>query len=84
VVDNTHHIRETLPDQVDSIDLLVSADSEFHAMCDDYDTCVDALRYWAGSAEPDANKKVNEYRELIGALYEEITRILEINKNGTR
>ena len=71
------HIREQLPGQKDSIDLLVAKDGEFLSLCDDYDACVDALRYWQGSEEPGAKTRVGEYRDLIGALYEEITRTLE-------
>lgn len=79
MADIARHIREVLPDQKDSIDLLVGEDAEFLAMCDDYDVCVDALRYWAGSEESGAKTRVGEYRDLIGALYEEITQILEKN-----
>jgi len=76
MVDITRHIRERLPGQKDSIELLVAEDSEFLAMCDDYDACVDALHHWASSEEPGAKTRVNEYRDLIGALYGEITQIL--------
>ena len=76
MVDITRHIREQLSDQKDSIDLLATEDSEFLALCDDYDACADALHYWASSEEPGAKTKVGEYRDLIGALYEEITQIL--------
>jgi len=73
-----------LPDQKVSIDRLAGQDSEFLALCDDFDACVDALQYWTDSEEPGANSKVDEYRELIGALYKEITQILEKNINGSR
>ena len=77
MVDIIHHIREQLPGQKDSIDLLVVVDSEFLALCDDYDACVDALRYWASSEETGAKARVIEYRDIIGALYNEITQFLE-------
>ena len=77
MVDITRHIREQLQGQKDSIDLLVAEDREFLAMCDDYDACIDALHYWASSEEPGAKARVGEYRNLIGALCEEITQILE-------
>jgi hypothetical protein len=79
VVEITRHIREQLPGQKDSIDRLVAEDSEFLALCDDYDACVDALHFWASSEEPGAKTRAGEYRDLIGALYEEITQILEKN-----
>jgi hypothetical protein len=77
VVDITSHIREQLPDQQDSIDRLAGKDGEFLVLCDDFDACVDALQYWASSEEPGAQARVSEYRDLIGALFEEITHILE-------
>ena len=33
--------------------------------------------YWASSEEPGAQVRVREYRDLIWALFEEITHILE-------
>ena len=63
-------------DQKVSIDRLAGQDSEFLALCDDFDACVDALRYWTSSEEPGAKTRVGEYRDLIRALYEEITQIL--------
>lgn len=75
--DITRHIRERLPRHKVSIDLLAGKDSGFSTLCDDYDACVDALRYWQGSEEPGANTRVREYRDLIAVLYEEITEVLE-------
>ena len=57
----------------------MAEDREFLALCDDFDACVDALHYWASSEEPGARARAGEYRDLIGALYEEITQILEKN-----
>ena len=77
MADITRHIREVLPDQKVSIDRLAGQDSEFLALCDDYDACVDALQYWGSSEEPGAETRAGEYRDLIGTLFEEITQILE-------
>lgn len=77
MADITRHIREVIPDQKDSIDQLAAEDREFLALCEDYDACADALHYWASSEESGAKTRVGEYRDLIGALYEEITQILE-------
>ena len=66
-----------LSDQKVSIDPLAGQDSEFLALCDDYDACVDALQYWGSSEEPGAETRAGEYRDLIGTLFEEITQILE-------
>ena len=54
----------------------MAEDPEFFALCEDYDVCVDALRYWSDSKEPEAKTRVNEYRVLVRELQEEITQAL--------
>jgi hypothetical protein len=71
--DKTRHIRERFPDKKQSLDLLMAEDPEFLALCEDYDACVNALRYWTRSKEPEAKTRVNEYRALVRDLEEEIT-----------
>ena len=72
----THHIRERFPDQKQRIDFLMAEDSEFLALSEDYDICVTALRYWAGSNAPEAKTRVIEYHTLIKELEEEISHYL--------
>jgi hypothetical protein len=55
----------------------MAEDPEFLDLCDDHDACVDALRYWAKSEEPEAKTRVNEYRILVRDLQEEIAQALE-------
>lgn len=74
--EKAHHIRERFPDKSHIIDLLMAEDSEFLTLCEDYDVCVYALRYWAKSKAPEAETRVNEYRTLIEELEEEITQVL--------
>ena len=74
--DKTRHIRERFPDQKHTIDLLMAEDPEFLDLCEDYDACIDALRYWANSKEPEAETRVDEYRALVRELQEEITQAL--------
>ena len=74
--DKARHIRERFPDKKHSIDLLMAEDPEFLDLCEDHDACVDALRYWAKSKEPEAETRVNEYRTLVRELQEEITQAL--------
>jgi len=76
VDDKTRHIREQFSDKKPSIDLLMAEDPEFLALCEDYDACVDALRYWAKSEAPEAKTRVNEYRALVRDLEEEVTQFL--------
>ena len=74
--DKTRHIRERFPDKNHSLDLLMAKDPEFFVLCEDYDACVDALRYWAKSEAPEAKTRVNEYRAFVRDLEEEITQAL--------
>ena len=74
--EKAHHIRERFPDKSHIIDLLMAEDSEFLTLCEDYDACVYALRYWAKSKAPEAETRVNEYRTLIEELEEEIAQVL--------
>jgi len=80
VNDKAHHIRERFPDKNNSIDLLIAEDPEFRALCEDHDACVNALRYWTESKEPEAEIRVNEYRTLIRELEEEATQVLAAMK----
>ena len=74
--DKARHIREQFPDKKQSLDLLMAEDPEFLALCEDYDACVNALRYWTQSKEPEAKTRVNEYRVLVRDLEEEVTSTL--------
>ena len=74
--DNAFYIREQFPDKKDRIDLLMAEDPEFLTMSQDYDACVDALRYWEQSQEPEAKARINEYRTLVRELQEEISQAL--------
>jgi uncharacterized protein YdcH (DUF465 family) len=75
--DKARHIRDTFPDKKHTLDLLMAQDSEFLALCEDHDACVDALRYWIQSKEPESEARVNEYRNLIRELGEEILQAME-------
>ena len=74
--DKVLHIRERFSDKTHVIDLLVTEDPEFRAICEDYDACINALRYWIKSKEPEAEIRVKEYRALVRELQEEITQAL--------
>ena len=54
----------------------MAKDPEFFDLCQDHDACVDALRYWAKSKQPEAETRVNEYHILVRELQEEITQAL--------
>lgn len=71
------HIPVSLRLQEDSIDRLAAKDNEFRELCGDFDDCVDALRRWEASGEPEAKARAGEYRELLAALQTEIERFLK-------
>ena len=80
--DKAHHIRERFDDKIHAIDLLMAEDPEFSTLCDDFDACVNAFRYWADSKAPEAEARVNEYRTLVRELHEEINQALsEVQSN---
>ena len=54
----------------------MAEDPEFLSLCEDYDACVDAFRYWTKSKETEAKTRVNEYRALIQELEDEINQAL--------
>ena len=70
------HIRERFPDDKLIIDRLMDNDPKFLALCEDYDTCINALQYWVESKEPEAEIRINEYRNIAHQLVEEVVEIL--------
>ncbi len=78
--DKTYHIQEQFPDKSDTIALLAAEDPEFRALCEDYDDCINALRYWEQSKETEHKTRVDEYRNLVRELEEEIIQALVVLK----
>lgn len=76
VNDKAQFIRERFPNNNDTIDCLLAEDPEFLDLCEDYEACVNALRYWSDSCAPEAETRVDEYSTLVRELEEEITRII--------
>jgi hypothetical protein len=70
------HIQKRFPDKKHAIEALMAEDAEFQTLCEDYDACVNALRYWAESSVPEADTRGDEYRTLIKELEEEIIQAL--------
>ena len=66
------NILERFPEKIHTLTLLMAEDPEFLAVCEDYDACIEALRYWARSDEPEAATRINEYNTLVRELEEEI------------
>ena len=51
----------------------MSENPDFLDLCEDYDVCIDALRHWIASKEPEAKDRVEEYRIFAREVEEEIT-----------
>ena len=71
-----HSILEQFPEKSHTLSLLMVEDPEFLTVCEDYDACVEALRYWAQSSEPEAATRINEYNALVQELEEEIVQVV--------
>ena len=85
-----YHIRKQFPEKNETINFLMAKDPEFRAICEDYDDCARACRYWAQSKDLEAETRVNEYRTLIKELENEIVEALvavnsrRLDSNGVR
>jgi hypothetical protein len=64
------------PDKSDDLSELMAENQGFLDLCEDYEVCVNALRYWEKSKESVAEDRINEYRIIARALEEEITQAL--------
>lgn len=69
-------ILKRFPEKIHTLTLLMGEDPEFLALCEDYDACIEALRYWAQAKEPEAATRINEYNTLVRELEEEIVRVV--------
>lgn len=62
----------------------MAQDQEFYALCQDYEICVDVLRYWKASSRPEANARIDEYRTLVCDLEAEIALSLQSSEPADR
>jgi len=76
MTDKPSHILERFPEMKLHIELLIEEDSDFLALCEDYQVCIEALQHWEQSTEPEAKTRVNEYRILVTDIEEEIVQAL--------
>ena len=66
-------ILERFPGKSPLLTLRMAEDPDFYVLCQDYEICVKALRYWTASKKPEAKVRIDEYRTLLRELGEEIT-----------
>ena len=79
--DKIHHILERFPDKSHSLTNLMKEDPEFLSICEDYDVCANALRYWEKSKKPEAETRVQEYQTLVEELEAEIAAVLTVQES---
>lgn len=66
------HVLDRFGDQRPLLTLRMAEDPEFYALCQEYEMCVDALRYWSTADVPEAVARIEEYRNLVRELEAEI------------
>jgi len=74
--EKSHYILERFPEKIHTLKLIMAEDPEFLSVCEDYDACIEALRYWARSNKPEAATRINEYNTLVRELEEEIIQVV--------
>ena len=75
--DKTLHVLKRFSGQKNTLVRLMIEDSEFYQLCQDYEDCVNALRYWTSSRTTEAKARIEEYRALVRELEEEILQTMK-------
>jgi len=76
------HIHERFPEKFNAINQLMAENTNFLALCEDYELCINALRHWANSQESKAKTRFEEYETLARELEVEIQQAFqEISTN---
>lgn len=65
-------VAERFPGHREVLTRLFTSDLLFRSLCDEYKTCLGALRYWRESNLPEAPGFRNEFSSLLSELEEEI------------
>ena len=71
------HFIEQFPEHQSSLERLWDVNASFQSLCDDYQDCAAALKYWQLSAGEEAREYRDEYAALVVELEEEILCYLE-------
>lgn len=70
-------VLERFPEYRSSLERLWSIDADFQNLCEEYQDCADAFRYWKESPADEASSRRSEYEVLLRDLEEEILCYLE-------
>jgi len=63
---------ERFPEKKEALKTLFESDQSFQSLCEEYEACLAALRYWRDSSLPEAPNFRNEFSLLLSELEEEI------------
>ncbi len=63
---------ERFPERREELRRLFETSQPFQALCDEYEVCLTALRYWRESDLPEAPEFRNEFSSLLSELEQEI------------
>ena len=69
------------PEYVDDVRRLFANNEEFLSLCEDYQVCSEALRYWDQADTKEAPERCQEYASLLAELEEEVRRIIGAERN---
>jgi hypothetical protein len=65
------------PDKKDALRRIYRTSQSFQNICQNYQKCTEALKYWEKSRRPEAPERYREYSALLQELKLEITKSLE-------
>ena len=69
-------INERFPDHKKTIKRLYREDETFQSICEDYQSCYEALKRWSQSVLAEASARKIEYADLLRDLEQEILQYL--------
>ena len=76
MTDKTRHVHERFPTETELIRHLLSENSEFASLCEDYGECIEMLKILTGLSKSPITARINEFRLLRSELEEEILHVL--------
>ncbi len=65
-------VAERWPEKREALKRLFESNESFQSLCDEYEACLVALRYWRESSLPEAPDLRSEFSSLLSELEEEI------------
>lgn len=70
-------VMKRFPDREDILRRMYLRNETFKSICEDYQKCEEALRYWSKSERAEAQERQREYLDLLYELNSEIQQSLD-------